>query len=250
MASKQKFEVRYRDRIYERYGRLFQDAPAQFDESATRRWGKAYRYYLRGWLPGSKEASIVDLGCGGGRLLHFFEGQGFRSVEGVDISLDQVQLAKHVTPKVTEGDSIAFLEARPEAFSLVVGLDIIEHLHKPEVLRFLDAAYSALKTGGRIVLQTPNAESPWGALHRYNDFTHEVCFNPNALSRLMRLSGFTGIESRELGPVPFGYSLASSIRFVLWHGIRAGLKAWNLVETGDAGSGVFTRVFLISGVKE
>ena len=250
MTSKQKVGLRYRDRIYERYGRVCQDAPAQFDESAIRRWGKAYRYYLRGWLPASKEASIVDLGCGGGRLLHFFGAQGFRSVEGVDVSPDQVQLAKHVTPKVTEGDSIAFLEARPEAFNLVVGLDIIEHLHKPEVLRFLDAAHSALKIGGRIVLQTPNADSPWCTAYRYGDFTHEVCFNPSALSRLMQLSGFRGIEPRELGPIPFAYSLASSIRFVLWQGIRAGLKGWNLIETGSAGSGVLTRVFLISGIKE
>jgi hypothetical protein len=54
------------------------------------------------------------------------------------------------------------------------------------------------------VLQTPNADSPWGTMHRYNDFAHEVCFNPNALSRLMSLTGFRDIELREAEPVPWG----------------------------------------------
>jgi hypothetical protein len=46
-----------------------------------------------------------------------------------------------------------------------------------------------------------------------------------------------------------GYSTASTLRWCVWQAIRAGLKVWNIAETGDAGSGVFTRVFLISGVK-
>jgi hypothetical protein len=128
-------------------------------------------------------------------------------------------------------------------------LDIIEHLVKLEVMRFLDASYKALKPGGRLILQTPNAESPWGSQHRYNDFTHEVGFNPNLLSRLLNLAGFQSMECRETGPVPSGYSLISSLRYLIWQSIRLGLKVWNLAETGSAGSGVFTRVFLATGVK-
>jgi hypothetical protein len=86
-------------------------------------------------------------------------------------------------------------------------------------------------------------------MHRYNDFTHETCFNPNALSRLMRLAGFQGIESREMGPVPFGYSLKSTLRAGAWQGLRTVLKIWNVAECGSAGSGIFTRVFLISGTR-
>jgi 2-polyprenyl-3-methyl-5-hydroxy-6-metoxy-1,4-benzoquinol methylase len=98
------------------------------------------------------------------------------------------------------------MERRQDTFDLITGFDVIEHLHKPEVLRFLDAAFRALRPGGRLVLQTPNADSPWGTMHRYNDFTHEVCFNPNALSRLLKLAGFDQVEAREAGPVSFGHS--------------------------------------------
>jgi SAM-dependent methyltransferase len=239
----------YRERIYASYGKNFQDALENFDYNASFRWGKARRYHLRGWLPESKTARIVDLACGGGKLLHFFIEQGYQQVEGVDISPDQVALSSQITPNVTHGNVIEFLEANPGQFDLITGFDIVEHFYKDEALQFLDAAYAALKPGGRLILQTPNAEGPWGAQHRYSDFTHELGFNPNALGRLLRVVGFSSNEARECDPPPYGVSLFSSIRFVLWQVIRLLLMAWNLIETGNTGDHVFTRVFLITGIK-
>jgi SAM-dependent methyltransferase len=236
--------------MYARYGTNFQDITDSFDQNGSLRWGKSYRHYLKGWLPLDPDAEIVELACGSGRLLHFFKGAGYGRLTGVDISPDQVALSRQVTPNVVQSDVLTFLANHKEQFDLVIALDIIEHLQKPEVLSFLDLCFAALKPCGRLVLQTPNAESPWGSTHRYNDLTHEVCFNPNALFRLLRLVGFSSIEARETGPVPFGYSLISSARSVAWAAIRLGMMLWNLAETGDRGSGIFTRVFLISGVKK
>lgn len=240
----------YRARIYERYASDWQDAATEFDESGSRRWGKAYQYYLRGWLPESKDANIIDVACGGGRLLHFFKAQGYNRLSGVDVSPSQVRLARQVIPEVREGDVIEFLEAHPGEYDLIAGLDIVEHFHKPEVLRYLDACRDALKPGGRLILQTPNADSPWSTGIRYGDFTHEVGFSPSAISRLLHMTGFTDTEAREMGPIPFGYSMASTLRYLVWRTIRVALKVWNIAETGSAGSGVFTRVFVISGIKK
>jgi 2-polyprenyl-3-methyl-5-hydroxy-6-metoxy-1,4-benzoquinol methylase len=239
----------YRQRIYAEYATNFQDAADIFDLEASRRWGKAYRSYLLGWLPADKDADIVDLACGGGKLLHLIQMEGYRRICGVDIRPDQISRARQVTEQVILGDAIDFLEKQRNRFDLIIGLDIIEHFHKPEVLRFLDCCHDALKPRGRLVLQTPNAESPWGGSIRYGDLTHEVCFNPNALSRLLRLAGFSDIEAREAGPVLRGGSLVSTARYALWQAFRAGLTLWNLAETGCRGSGVFTRVFLVSGLK-
>lgn len=239
----------YRTRIYERYASRFQSAPATFDLAAARRWGLAYRHYLRGWLPTDRNARILDLACGGGKLLQFYLDASYANVHGVDISPEQVALARQVTPNVEQANVLDYLAKNPGRFDFISGLDIVEHFRKDEVLRFLDLCHAALKSGGRLVLQTPNAESPWGTHHRYNDLTHELAFNPNALSRLLALVGFTAIEAREQGPVPFGYSIASSLRWLAWQTIRVGLKVWNLAEMGDAGSGVFTRVFLISALR-
>lgn len=239
----------YRQRIYENYGKNFQDANSSFDRLASARWGRARNYHLRRWIPKDKNAKIVDLACGGGRLLDFFVRQGFGRVEGVDISTDQVELSRQVVTKVTQANVIEFLESRPRKFDLITGFDIVEHFYKDEVMHFLDAAYAALNVGGRLILQTPNAECPWGAHHRYNDFTHEVGFNPNSLGRLLSLVGFGSVQSRECDPVPWGYSVSSSIRYLLWQGIRAGLMVYNIIETGSTGDRIFTRVFLISGVR-
>lgn len=239
----------YRERIYEKYASNFQDLSPVFDAAASRRWGWAYDHYLRGWLPESKEAAIIDVACGGGKLLHFFNERGYSNVQGVDLSPEQVLISRQVVSLVHNENAIDFLEQRPASFDLITGIDVIEHLHKPEVLHFLDAALAALKPGGRLVLQTPNADSPWCTNQRYGDFTHEVCFNPNALSRLMNLAGFKDIEPREAGPVPWGYSIASTLRAGVWRMFRVVFKVWNLAEMGGAGSGIFTRVFMISGVK-
>jgi len=239
----------YRQRIYQDYATAFQDAALEFDQDAARRWAKPYRYYLRDWLPGDHAEAILEIACGSGKLLYFLKESGFKNLSGVDVSPQQVEIARQVLADVHNGDALEYLQQHPGEFGLIVGLDIVEHFTKPEVLKFLDVCFLALKPGGRLILQTPNAESPWGSELRYGDFTHEVGFNTNALTRLLELCGFTDSGARELGPVPRGHSVTSSIRWLICQTIRAAKKVWNLAETGAAGSGVFTRVFLISATK-
>jgi 2-polyprenyl-3-methyl-5-hydroxy-6-metoxy-1,4-benzoquinol methylase len=239
----------YRQRVYENYASTFQSTGETFDMDAARRWGMAYDHYLKGWLPVLRDAAVAEIGCGGGRLLRFFADRGYSNLVGVDLSPSQVRLASQVGAPVVEGDAVEFLEAHVGAYDLIVGLDIIEHFRKDELFRFLDGCFASLRPGGRLILQTPNADSPFEGAIRYGDISHETAFNPNSLCRLLALVGLRGVEAREQGPVLLGYSPASTVRAVLWQGIRLGLLAWNLVETGGAGSGVLTRVFLATGVK-
>src|SRR4051812_38912149 len=92
----------YRSRVYDRYASNFQDAPSKFDVLAAWRWGRPYRHYLKGWLPENKDANILDVACGGGRLLHFYKCMGYEEFAGVDISPEQVRLARQVTARVEE----------------------------------------------------------------------------------------------------------------------------------------------------
>lgn len=233
----------YRKRLYEKYATCVQDAGATFDAAAAERWGRAFDYYLRGWLPEEKNARIADLACGNGALLHFFKQRGYANLAGADLSPEQAALSRQVVPEVRQQDAAAFLKEHPGEFDLLTGFDLIEHLTKDEALAFLDACLAALKPGGRLVLQTPNAESPWGTQLRYADFTHENAFTPESLARVLKLCGFATVECREMGPVPWGYSAASTVRYALWRLLRLHLMLWNRIETGGAGSGVFTRVF-------
>jgi len=239
----------YRARIYERYSSNFQDKGPVFNTNSAIRWGKAYDWYFRNWIPEDKNIRIADLGCGSGFLLHFFKERGYTNLYGVDMSLEQVTLSRQVIEKISHDNVLHFLQINEHAFDLITALDLIEHFNKDEVLTFLDGCYNALRPGGRLILQTPNAESPFASSVRYGDFTHEVSFQLNSLSYLLRLSSFANITSHEQGPIPIGYSLTSTLRFTLWQIFKYLLRFYNIVETGGASSSIFTRVFLISGVK-
>ena len=84
----------YRTRIFDRYASRFGNVKPVFDAAAADRLGKAYDHYLRGWLPESKDAAIVDLACGSGDLLRFFKQRGYTNIHGVDVSPEQVELAR------------------------------------------------------------------------------------------------------------------------------------------------------------
>jgi 2-polyprenyl-3-methyl-5-hydroxy-6-metoxy-1,4-benzoquinol methylase len=236
----------YRQRIYERYASVFKAGSAEVDDAAIDRWGGAYDAYLAGWLPESRDAAIADLACGPGWLLRWFARRGYRELSGVDVSPEQVALARRHAAGVEAGDLVAFLRARPQRFDLLTGIDIVEHFTKDEVLDFLDACRGALRPGGSLVLQTPNGDSPFAGTVRYGDFTHETCFTPALLTQLLELMGFAEVECRECGPVARGP--ASLVRAAMWRTIRQMVRLWNLAETGGAGSGVYTRVFVARAV--
>jgi len=229
-------------------GKDYSDKP--FDTVLGDRFTITFDYYFRGWLPKQKEAAIADLACGGGMFLHFLKRRGYRNIAGVDISHEQVARSRQVTPNVTEGSLFHFLEDNPAGFDLITALNIIEHISKDEVLGFLHGCHAALKPGGRLILMTPNAYTPFGLSVRYGDFTHETMFTPDLLTDLLKACDFADIESRETGPVPWGYSLLSTLRYSAWRILRQTLRIYNCIETGSIGGRVFTRVFTASAIKK
>jgi len=198
-------------------------------------------------MPREREAKIVDLGCGGGNLLYYFGQRGYENITGIDISEEQVQRAREVGAEVIQGDVLGFLRGHKNQYDLLIALDLIEHFQKEKALEFLKGCYRAAKEGGRIILQTVNAESPFSSAVRYGDFTHEEIYTPRVLEKLLEECGFKEISYWEAGPVVCG--VVSLVRWLGWRVIRGMLKAWNLVEMGHGGSGVLTRTFFISGVK-
>ncbi|MBW7905783.1 MAG: class I SAM-dependent methyltransferase [Phycisphaerae bacterium] len=237
----------YRQRFWERYASAVHRQREPVSLAAADAFGRPFDIRLRGWLPERRDAAIVDVACGYGRLLRFFTKRGYTNVLGVDISAEEVELARTIHPNVVCADAIEFLEAHASQFDLVTAIDVIEHMRKDELLRFLDAARQALRPGGRIIIHTPNADSPWVTTIRYGDFTHELALNPNALGTVMELCGFERFEAREGGPV--ASSVLSAVRMVFWQVLRLKAMLFNVIETGSTGSRVLTRVFLASAVR-
>lgn len=239
--------MNYRNRIYASYSasRVGIDrisAEAEFDA-----WAAAALHRLRGWLPLDKRAACLDVGCGAGQGLHMLARAGYQNVMGVDVSAERVHAAESIGLRVELAEATRFLRDHPEAFDFITGFDVVEHFTKSELLEFMDALYGALRPGGRIVMQTPNADSPWGLGVRYGDLTHELAFSPCSLGSALELAGFKGFEARECGPYVHG--VKSLVRALAWQVLRGLLIIWNLVEMGNAGSGVYTRVFIAKAEK-
>lgn len=237
----------YRKRIYPRYTSNRMPAFLMYSELDYARAAKPILHRLRGWLPAERKSHCLDVACGVGQLLYALKTAGYTNLCGVDISPEQVAAAKRVWSDVREADAISFLRSHTENFHFITCFDIVEHFAKDELFDFLDALYGALRPGGRVIFQTPNAESPWGLMLRYGDLTHELAFDPNSLSHALSLAGFNNFEVRGSGPYIHG--MRSLVRWVMWRGISAGLRLWNLAETGSAGSGVYTRVFVAKADK-
>jgi 2-polyprenyl-3-methyl-5-hydroxy-6-metoxy-1,4-benzoquinol methylase len=240
----------YRQRIYDKYvSEMVRPDGSSLAQQDYQRWADAAAYRLHDWLPADTTVPVLDLGCGAGQFLYLLRQRGYDNLTGVDRSPEQVALARTWCPQATilQGDVREALSEARGRYGLITGFDIIEHFRKEEQLQFLEAVVGALRPGGRLILQTPNAESPWFGAPAYSDYTHEWFFTPRGLGYLLRHCGLQGYLARQVGPYPHGWR--SRVRLRLWKVLAAFWRLYNLVETGSPGSGIYTRVFIASAVK-
>jgi len=205
---------------------------------------------LHGWLP-AKERSprILDLGCGAGHLLAVFQRAGYTDLVGVDNSAEQVDLARQLFPNTIQADVFEYLRRDDIGqFDLITAFDVLEHFTRDETILFLRLVHQRLKPGGYLILQMPNGDSPFAGSVFWSDLTHETLFTAISLRHILEACGFADCEFRECGPVP--QSLFGVIRTILWQMVRVGIKLLNYVETGNASTGIYTRVFRCRAIKK
>lgn len=212
-----------RNRLYEAYA---SEHAGQSEEVAGR---PAFRQNVLPHLPNDRNAAIVDIGCGQGRLVQQMLNCGYRNASGIDISAEQVALAHtYGVPQVRLGD---FREAlNGGSMQAVTAIDLFEHLSKPEVLEAIDRVYEALLPGGVLIMQVPNAVSPFGGNYRYGDFTHETFFTARSLKQLSAAARFGRAEVFSCPPPRHG--IKSSLRSALWRTVSGAMKATLAIETG------------------
>jgi 2-polyprenyl-3-methyl-5-hydroxy-6-metoxy-1,4-benzoquinol methylase len=178
---------------YSIYYRKFHDGSKEhFDEMAS-----FYGILLRGVLePESRSANILDIGCGQGLLVYALKRMGFENVEGIDLSDEQVDVARKMGLRCNAVDEqyIARLsESTPATFNLIFLMDVLEHLNKEAQLQILASACALLVEGGRMVVSVPNANSSFGLRWRYGDWTHEAAFTEHSLEFVLLNSNFTSV---------------------------------------------------------
>jgi SAM-dependent methyltransferase len=117
----------------------------------------------------AKDASIVDVGCGTGRLLAELAQRGYQNLSAVDLSARCVDLARAKVP--TAMIRVHDIQSGPlwQRFDVVFMTDVIEHLTDP--VRGLKHVHDSLIEGGWLFVSFPNrlAFFPWYYLKPLGD---------------------------------------------------------------------------------
>jgi len=242
--------INYRTRIYNAYVTGRQQALAPGSLAGLKPRSPYLRKLVRQHFPPDVNATILDVGCGHGALIHVARQLGYRNIRGVDGSQEQIAAAKRLgIEAIEQADVMEALAGKPDAFlDCVVAFDLIEHFNKDELVELVDEVHRVLKAGGRWILHAPNAESPFGNRMFCWDFTHELAFTRTSLSQLLLSSGFSQVTCFEDQPVPHG--LKSAARWMLWKVFRNLLRLYVAAETGDSGrDAVFSQNLLCVAFK-
>ncbi len=151
---------------------------------------------IKDYVPPDRAARCLDVGCGMGFALQGLQSLGFQDISGIDIDRSQIEAAiRRGLPAEQVVDSAAYLQHRPSNYDLVLMFDVLEHIPVSEQIPMLRAIHTALRPGGRIILQVPNANSPLAARWRYIDFTHTSSFTEHSLAFVLANAGFGRIST-------------------------------------------------------
>jgi O-antigen chain-terminating methyltransferase len=151
----------------------------------------------------------MDVGCGRGEFLAACREQGI-TARGVDTN------ERSVSDLRQRGFDVA-LAGVPECFAAVangslgsvLAMHVVEHLPVDALFALFRESARVLRSGGLLMLETPNAESLLiAATEFWRDPTHLAPRHPAALTVLAREHGFEVADVRAVHELPEGTRLA------------------------------------------
>ncbi len=213
-------------------------------------------------VPASPPMKVLDVGCGTGVNAQAIAAKGHR-VWGVDVSPVAIERFR---ARGYEGEVCnlnAGLPFADSSFDLVFASEIIEHVADTE--RFLAEIFRVLRSGGRLVMSTPNSAF-WvyrllGLLGKtVSELQHPGhlrFFSKAGLIEAMTESGFTSVEAagrhmyfivgdsigRPLAP------LLKPVGFRSEHRFRTGTQFWHLSRFAPKASGFWADTLILRAQK-
>lgn len=161
-------------------------------------------------------SKALDVGCGKGWLLSFFD-----EAVGIDVNFGKLKMRKPGTDVIL-GDA-AFLPFRSHNFEVVTFLAVIEHLNNGNDLLALREISRVLRAKGKLFMSAP----PFSALRFLDPYMylgeHHRYYAPKDLIRMLHAAGFS-IETIELQNLGL-------LRTLLWFLTRP--SSWLATFTGS-----------------
>jgi SAM-dependent methyltransferase len=170
---------------------------------------------------------MCDLGCGAGWLTGILS--AFGPTVGVEISPEAVEQARRRYPLAHFicADATSW-QPEPNSFDIVVSQEVLEHI--PDKSKYLSVARQALRSGGYLVMTTPNLDvlNAIPKAERESVWEIQPIELPVNRLQLTKLLGAAGLEIVRTSSVVFGCGRLGKHRLVNSHKLNALLAAFGL----------------------
>jgi 2-polyprenyl-3-methyl-5-hydroxy-6-metoxy-1,4-benzoquinol methylase len=212
-----------RDRIIAKY-----HTHLNRDDRAAEFTYRSFHRTVEPWLPESRDAAILDVGCGEGTLLRFLRDQGYVNLSAFDLSQENVELCQSrgfSFVRLHDATKIRAFEGTALKWDLIICLDLLEHLTQGEAFNFLTDVRDLLAPDGAVVIQTPNMAYICANVILYGDLTHETGYTEMSIRSLFSATGYSRLDIR---PHWYATTLAGRLREALlrvrhwWHYLPEG----------------------------
>lgn len=154
---------------------------------------------------------VLDAGCGSGVFASLVAGRSGARVIGVDANPAAIEFCgrKYADPRLRfERRALDELDFGGERFDRIALLEVVEHVYRHQAEALLASFRGLLRPGGRLVVSTPNARSPWPVVERLMDALrlaprmegeqHVAGYSPSSLRALGEGAGLRQRESRAI----------------------------------------------------
>lgn len=155
-------------------------------EEDTHWWYVTLHEFVLDHMPQNRPAQrILDAGCGTGRLLQLLRLRGAaEGCDASDLALHYCELrGVHAYKSNLSTDSL-----EPSCYDVITAIDVLYHRNVINDKAVLSSFYSALKPGGRLILQVPAYDWLWSS---HDDAVHTARrYTRKQLVRMARDRGF------------------------------------------------------------
>ena len=136
-----------------------------------------------------KQINILDIGCNRGYLLKVLFDDGFKNLNGIDLSNSDLEIAKINIPKakLSNSDAFEYLKSHQNSFDIIIIKAVLEHIPKNQISDLILLMKNSLKSNGKLIIDVPNMDWFFAYHERYMDFTHECGFTKESLAQVVNM---------------------------------------------------------------
>ena len=209
-----------------------------------------YLFFLKGREKSSSR--ILEIGCNKGYLLYVLSEFGYQNLSGIDLSDDDIIVAKKMNPNshIECIDAFSYLQDISNTFDVIILKAVLEHVPKEDIFPLLNLIHNSLKSGGIVIIDVPNMDWLFASHERYMDYTHETGFTRESIAQILR-NVFVDVSVYKGNAVLSYRGILSKMKYYL-RPIILSIIHIILIIIGEGASDVWwsNRSIIATGIKE